>query len=160
MPALQTIRMTLTGPFKGETKLFGKYQFIKGVHEFTGNDGQVSCVARYFTRSYQVKVEDVAADEVAAKVEVEVDNEAIRVDDSDVLTDEQVEADEEDGTDPPEPNARQAEIIAAVNRVEKDKWVDLQAETPHPKTKDVQELVGDPTIKKVEIVEVIKEWLS
>lgn len=160
MPALKTIRMTLTGPYRGETKLFnGKYQFVDGITYFSGNDEQIAGVSRYFTRSYQVKVEVVTDEELkteirAAAEEAEAEKpEAVRVDDSAVISDEQED-------EPVEPNARQAEIIAAVNHIDKDEWVDLQAETPHPKTKEVQELVGDPTIKKVEIIEVIKTWLS
>ncbi len=157
---MPTIRMTLTGPFENKTKLFGKYQFVKGVHEFTGNDVQVQNVAKYFVRSYQVKVEKVEEAEVQEIEEVGEDKIAIRVDDSDVLSDEQVEADEENETDPPQPNARQVEIIAAVNRVEKDKWVDLQSETPRPTAKAIKDLTDDPTITVPEIVEVIKTWLS
>lgn len=160
MPALKKIRMTLTGPYEGKTKLLNRHQFINGVAFFTGNDTQVEGVTKYFTRSYQVDVTDATAEvEVDEVDEVEVE-EAIRVDDSDVLTDEQIEEEEEEGTDPPQPNARQAEIIAAVNCTEKDQWVDLQAKTPHPKVKDIQTLMGDPTINKNEIIEVIEIWLS
>ncbi len=159
MPALRKIRMTLTGPLKGKTKLLNRHQFTKGVALFTGTEVQIEGVAKYFTRSFQVKVTDAKA-KAEPEPKPEIDNEAIRVDDSAVLSDEQVEEADEQEDDPPEPNARQAEIIAAVNCVEKDKWVDLQAKTPHPKTKDIQELIGDPTIIKTEIVEVIKTWLS
>lgn len=130
MPALKTIRMTLTGPFEGKTKTFGnKYAFIDGVCQFAGNDEQILNVSRYFTRSYQVKTE-LVTDEAEAE------------------------------TDFPAPNVRQAEIIKAVNCVEKDKWVDLQSETPRPKVAAIKELTGDPTVTVEEIVEVIKTWLS
>lgn len=157
MSAPISIHMTLTGALKGKTKLLNRHQFVNGVARFTGTELQVEGVTKYFTRSYQVKVTQVKAKTV---VEDEVEDEAARVDDSDVLTDEQIEEIEEQETDPVEPNARQAEIIAAVNLIDKDQWVDLQAETPHPRTKEIAELTGDPTIKKAEIVEVIKTWLS
>lgn len=159
MSALRTIRMTLTGPFKGKTKLFGRYQFIDGVHEFTGSDEQIASVTKYFTRSYQVKVKEVVADEVEVEVEVD-ENEGVRIDDSDVLSDGQVDGQEEKNTDPPQPNPRQADIIAAVNGIEKTEWVDKNAKTPRPRVKDVSTLMKDPTVTKVEIVEVIKQWLS
>lgn len=159
MPVLQTIRMTLTNTLKGKTKLLNGHQFIEGMAFFTGTENQVEGVTKYFTRSFQVKVAK-AVIKAEVEVEAETDNEAIRVDDSAVLSDDEIEEQDEQEDDPPEPNARQAEIIAAVNCIEKDKWVDLQAKTPHPKTKDIQELIGDPTIIKTEIVEVIKTWLS
>ncbi len=160
MPALRTIRMTLTGPFKGVTKLFGKYQFVNGFHDFTGSDVQIENVAKYFVRSYQVKVRDVVANEVEIEEVDEVENEAIRVDDSDVLDDEQIEEQEEKDSDPEQPNARQADIIAAVNGIEKTDWVDLNAKTPRPRVKDVSVLMEDPTVAVAEIVEVIQKWLS
>lgn len=159
MSAPISIRMTLTGALKGKTKLLNRHQFVKGVALFTGSELQVEGVTKYFTRSYQVKVAQVKAKAAVEEDETE-DNEAVRVDDSDVLTDEQIEEVEEQETDPQEPNARQAEIIAAVNCIEKDQWVDLQAKTPYPRVKEIAELTGDPTIKKAEIVEVIKTWLS
>ncbi len=153
MPALRTVRMTLTGPLKGKTKLLNRHQFTRGVAHFTGTDEHIIGVTKYFTRSYQVNVVEAKAEAAVAVEEVE-DKEAIRVDDSDVLSDKQLEELEEG------PNSRQAEIIAAVNQIEKDKWVDLHAETPRPKAADVKEVVGDPTITVTEIVEVIKTWLS
>ncbi len=166
MPAPITIHMTLTGPYKGETKLFGKYQFVDGDCYFTGTDEQVKNVTRYFTTSYQVKVESVDRDKIAADIEVRGDevevteeNEAVREDNSAVLGDEEIE-DEEEAGDPPLPNLRQADIIAAVNCIEKDQWVDLKSKTPRPRVKDVAESMEDPTVSKKEIVEVIKTWLS
>ncbi len=159
MPDPITIRMTLTGALKGKTKLLNQHQFVKGVALYTGTELEVEGVTKYFTRSFQVKVADAKA-KAEPEDEPEIDNEAIRVDDSAVLSDDEIEEQDEQEDDPPEPNARQAEIIAAVNCIEKDKWVDLSAKTPHPKTKDIQELIGDPTIIKTEIVEVIKTWLS
>lgn len=155
MPAAKKIRMTLTGPFKGVTKLFGRYQFIKGICDFIGNEDQVANVAKYFTRSYQVKVKDITG-----KVDKPVDDkpvddpEAARVDNSDVVGDEQIQ------DVPEEPNPRQADIIAAVNGIEKEEWVDLKAKTPRPRVKDVSVLMEDPTVTKAEIVEVIEKWLS
>ena len=167
MSALKTIRMTLTGPFKGKTKLFGKYQFVNGICDFSGNDVQVASVTKYFVTSYQVKVKDVVANEVEIEEvevdenEVEVDeNEALRVDDSDVLTDEQIDEQDEQKSDPEEPNPRQADIIAAVNGIEKTEWVDQNAKTPRPRVKDVSVLMEDPTVTVAEIVEVIEKWLS
>ena len=61
---------------------------------------------------------------------------------------------------PEEPNPRQADIIAAVNGIEKEEWVDLKAKTPRPRVKDVSVLMEDPTVTKAEIVEVIEKWLS
>lgn len=162
MPALKTIRMTLTGPFEGVTKTFNeKYAFVDGVTYFSGNDEQILNVSRYFTRSYQVKTEVLTDEDLKAVIAEQAEKpEAVAVDDSAVISDEQIEEDEEAKTDPPEPNARQAEIIAAVNQIEKDKWVDLQSDTPRPTVKAIKELTGDPTVTVVEIVEVIKTWLS
>lgn len=157
MSAPISIRMTLTGALKGKTKLLNRHQFVEGVALFTGSELQVAGVTKYFTRSYQVKVTKVKAKAAVEEVEVETTQ---RVDDSDVLADEQIEEIEEQETDPQEPNARQAEIIAAVNCIDKDQWVDQQAKTPRPRVKDVQTLMEDPTIVVAEIVEVIEEWLS
>lgn len=147
MPAAKKIRMTLTGPFKGVTKLFGRYQFIKGICDFIGNEDQVANVAKYFTRSYRVKVKDITS-----KIDDPVDDP--EADDSGVVGDEQIQ------DVPEEPNPRQADIIAAVNGIEKEEWVDLKAKTPRPRVKDVSVLMEDPTVTKAEIVEVIEKWLS
>jgi hypothetical protein len=87
----------------------------------------------------------------------EPDNEAIRVDDSDVISDKEIE-EKEDA--PEEPNPRQADIIAAVNGIEKTEWVDQNAKTPRPRVKDVSVLMEDPTVTVAEIIEVIEKWLS
>lgn len=165
MPAPTTIRMTLTGPFEGVTILFGRYQFVDGDCYFTGTDEQVKNVTTYFTRSYQVEVVPVDRDKIAADIEVRGDevevteeNEAVREDNSAVLGDDEIE-DEEAG-DPPQPNSRQASIIAAVNCIDMDQWVDLQSKTPRPRVKDIAEAMEDPTVSQKEIVEVIKTWLS
>ncbi len=152
MSAPITIQMTLTGPFVGETKILNEIQFIDGVCLFTGSETEVEGITKYFTRSYQVEVKEVKP-ETEVEVEVE-DDEAVRVDDSDVISDEELE------DEPEEPNARQRDIIAAVNGIEKAEWVDLQAAIPHPRVKDVQVLIEDPTISKNEIIEVIEKWLS
>ena len=167
MPALRTIRMHLTGPFEGVTKLFGRYQFINGMCDFTGNDEQCGNVMRYFTQSYQVKITDPTVAEIEEnEVEVPELPEAIRVDDSAVISDEDLEAQEAaaqeeiDHPEPEQPNKRQQDIIAAVNGVEKTDWVDLTAKTPRPKVEDVRVLMEDPTVNKKEIIEVIQKWLS
>jgi len=167
MPALTTIRMTLTGPFKGVTKTFNnKYRFVDGVAYFSGNEEQIRSVSRLFTRSYQVETEVLTDEDLKAMIAEQAEEaaaekpEAVAVDNSAVISDEQIEEDEEVETDPPVPNARQAAIIAAVNCVEKDKWVDLQSDTPRPTVKAIKELTDDPTVSVVEIVEVIQEWLS
>lgn len=153
-----TVRMTLTGPYTGKTKLLNGHQFIDGVAYFQGNEIQVEGVIKYFTRSYQVKVSE-STDKQIEKDAVEPET-AIRVDDSAVLSDEQIEEAEEAEDDPKQPNARQAQIIAAVNCIEKEKWVDQHASIPRPKVKDIQALTDDPTITKAEIIEVIETWLS
>lgn len=157
MADLITIRMTLTGPFKGKTKLLNHHQFIDGVTTFTGNAIQVEGVTKYFTRSYQIEVAEVKENEIEA--EAEEDNEGVRIDDSDVLSDEDVEEADEDESDPEQPNTRQQAIIAAVNGIEREEWVDKNG-TPHPKVKDVEVLMEDPTVTKAEIIEVIEKWLS
>ena len=160
MSALITIRMTLTGALEGKTKLLNRHQFINGISEFTGNAIQIEGVTKYFTRSYQVEVNEVKAGKVEEPVVEEPDNEAARVDDSDVVSDKEIEEIEESKTDPVQPNPRQADIIAAVNGIEKTEWVDKKAKTPRPKVKDVSILMEDPTVTKSEIIEVIQIWLS
>lgn len=163
MSAPITIRMTLTGPYKGKTKKLNKIQFVRGECLFTGSKIETEGVTKYFTRSYQVDVQEVTSESIKAEAEAAKEAElaakpqAVREDD-DILGTEAENA--EAATDPPEPNPRQAEIIAAVNCVEKDNWVDLQAKTPRPKVKDIQTLTDDPTITKAEIIEVIEEWLN
>ena len=172
MSAPTTIRMTLTGCLKGKTKKFNNVLFIDGVHLFTGSPAEVIGISKYFTTSYQVEVEEVTAKSLKAEIEAkkEAEEEAKpeptkeNTDDDDDLLGEKTEAEvaemEEAKTDPPLPNERQKEIIAAVNCIEKDKWVDQQSSTPRPKVKDIQTLTDDPTISRNEIVEVIKTWLS
>jgi len=161
--------MTLTGCLKGKTKKLNKIQFINGVHLFTGSALEVEGVTKYFTKSYAVDVKEVTAKTL--KAEAEAAKEAVEAEkpeqtrentdsEDDLGTPEQVAELEEQATDPPVPNARQAEIIAAVNCIEKEKWVDQHSKTPRPKVKDIQTLTDDPTITKAEIVEVIVTWLS
>jgi len=154
MPAQKMIRMTLTGPYEGETKTINTYDFVDGVCYFLGNDEQCESVTRYFTRSFQVKSEVITDDFLRAEAEAKVDDSAVLDNTKDETKDET-----EDEDDPVQPNARQAEIIAAVNLIEKDQWVDLQSKTPRPKAKHVQELMSDPTITAAEITEVIETWL-
>jgi hypothetical protein len=166
MASPTTICMTLTGPYEGVTKIFGKYQFVDGKCLFVGSQEQCESVARYFTRSYQVKVDIVTAESLIDKAKAEKEEkeaaqeEAARVDDSDVISDEELEEKEAEQNDPTEPNSRQAAIIAAVNQIDKDQWVDKHAATPRPKVGDVAEAMDDPTVSKKEIVEVIRTWLS
>ena len=168
MSAPITIRMTLTGPFEGKTKLLNRHQFIDGVCDFTGSEEAIKGVTTYFTRSYQVEISDPAeSDQISIELKAvvtdhalandEVDNDAVKEDDS-ILGEEIVEEEDEDAIE--EPNARQASIIAAVNNIDKDKWIDLKADTPHPRIKDVAEATDDPTITKAEVIEVIETWLS
>jgi hypothetical protein len=156
MSALKTIRLTLTGPFEGTTKSFGVYNFVNGELIFTGNDQQVEGITKYFTRSYQTKVEEVDPN-AAPEPEPDPEMVAVREDDSAVMSEEQAEKEEEELD---EPNERQQEIITAVNQIEQENWVDKQSETPRPRVKDVQTIMDDPTVKAVEIVEVIQKWLS
>lgn len=151
----RTIRLTLTGPFEGQNKVLGRIQFVDGVAYFTGNGAEVQGVTKYYTASWQVKVDQLSADEVAeinAALEAEAeaeDNTAVREDDSEVL-----------GEDAPqEPNDRQAAIIAAVNNIDQEKWVEKET-NPHPKVKDVAKEMEDPTVTKDEICEAIEKWLS
>jgi len=58
------------------------------------------------------------------------------------------------------PNKRQADIIEAINATDKEDWVDKNGAVPHPRVKDVAELMDDPTVTKTEIIEVIEKWLS
>lgn len=168
MSAPITIRMTLTGPYKGQTKKLNKIQFVKGECFFTGSKSETEGVTKYFTRSYQVDVQEVTAESIKAEAEAAKEAElaakpqAVREDDDILGTEAEPENEEreEQETDPPQPNARQAEIIAAVNCIEKEKWVDQQSKTPRPKVKDIQDLTDDPTITRAEIVEVIEEWLN
>jgi len=153
---LQTIRMTLTGGLKDKTIVLNKRQFVDGVCEISVPPAQLGGLIRYFQRGYQVQISGLDTP-VQAVVEPErKDNNAIREDDSAVMTKQQ-EVDVEDGVE--KPSDRQAAIIAAVNCIDKEKWVE-QDTNPHPKVKDVATLMEDPTITKDEICEVIEKWLS
>ena len=158
---LQKIRMTLTGALKGKTIVLRRRQFVDGVHESTIPANDEVGLRKYFTTSYQVKFDNVTNEptevkEEEVKEEEVKDNKAIRVDDSDVLSDEQVE-DKEDGVDVP--NERQKAIIAAVNCIDRKDFIE-QDTNPHPKVKDVATLMDDPTVTKQEICEVLERWLS
>lgn len=165
-----TIRMTLTGSLEGKTKKLNKIQFVKGECLFTGSKQEIEGITRYFTTSYQVDVKQVTskslkAEAEAAKEAAEAEKpEGVREND-DVLNlnpDSEVETEEreEKETDPVQPNARQVEIIAAINCIQKEKWVDLESNCPRPKVGDVKEQAKDPTVTVSEIVEVIQNWLS
>ena len=164
MPAPRQIRMTMVGPLKGITKVFGKYNFVNGTCDVVGSDEQMKNVIRYFTRSYQVEVSDPNAEPVIPAPDPALV--APKVDDSKVISDEDLEAkavaeqDEKDNPEPEQPNKRQQDIIAAINGIDKADYVDLTAKTPRPKVKDVQMLMEDPTVNKNEIIEVIQKWLS
>ena len=166
MSAPITIRMTLTGSLEGKTKKLNKVQFVKGVTLFTGSKSEIEGITRYFTRSYQVDVKEVTSESLKAEAEamkeaeLAAKPEAVREDDDILGTEAENEERDEKETDPAEPNARQAEIIAAVNCIEREKWVDQQSKTPRPKVGDIQTIMEDPTVTVAEIIEVIKEWLS
>jgi hypothetical protein len=156
--------MTLTGPHKGKTKLFGKYYFVKGMCDYRGTPEQIANVTKYFVRCYQVKVTKPGEEE--ANVPEPTGEEGQNIDDSEVISDEDLEAQAKeaqekiDHPEPEQPNKRQADIIAAINGIEKEDYVDLTAKTPRPRVKDVQVLMEDPTVNKNEIIEVIEKWLS
>lgn len=171
---LQKIRMTLTGALKGQTIVLRKRKFVDGVYESMIPANDEVGLRKYFTTSYQVRFENLTnqpkeavkeeaeVEEVKEEAEVEEveekvkDNVAIRVDDSDVMSDEEIEDKEDDVATP---NNRQQAIIAAVNQIEKEKWIE-QDTNPHPKVADVASIMDDPTVSKEEIVEVIETWLS
>lgn len=155
MSAPITIRMTLTGALEGKTKLLNRHQFINGLSDFTGQKEEIEGVTRYFTRSYQVKISKPGDAEV---VEPDPALEAVKEDD-DVLGLEEKKKEVEEENKIVDPNARQQEIIAAINGIDREEWVDKHS-TPRPKVKDVSMLMEDPTVSKVEIVEVIEKWLS
>ena len=152
---LQKIRMTLTGGLEGKTIVLHRRQFTDGVFEATIPQNDVGGLKKYYTSCYQVKFENLTSEPKEEVKEVK-DNMAIRVDDSAVLTDEQVE-DKEDGIETP--NDREQAIIAAVNCIDKKDFIE-QDTNPHPKVKDVATLMDDPTVTKAEICEVIEKWLS
>lgn len=158
MAAPITIRMTLTGALKGETVVLNGYQFIKGICDFTDSQDAIQGVTTYFTRSYQVEITKPKAKAKDEEPEPNSDptTEAVGEDDE-ILA---LEGGEEDPLKDniEEPNRRQAEIIAAVNQIDSDGWVDKHT-TARPRVKDVAELMKDPTVTKREIVEVIKTWL-
>jgi len=152
----QVIRMTLTGALEGKTVVLNKRQFVDGVCEVPLPPHEVGGLIKYFTRCYQVTISGLDTP-VYEQVEPEQrDNHAIREDDSDVLTEEQ-QVDADDGVE--KPTDRQAAIIAAVNCIDTEKWVE-QDTNPHPKVRDVAKLMEDPTVTKEEICEVIEKWLS
>jgi len=124
------IRMTLTGALTGKTILLNGHQFVNGVHEFTGGPSEIDGVSTYFTRCYQVKISIPGLEKKVA------------------------------ASDRDKPSERQADIIEAVNATDKESWIDKGAAIPHPKVKDVAELMDDPTVTKAEIIEVIEKWLS
>lgn len=152
---LQRIRMTLTGGLTNQTIVLHRRQFVDGVFEATVPQNDVGGLKKYYTTCYQVRFENLTTEPVEEVKEVK-DNKAIRVDDSAVLTDEQVD-DKEDGVETP--NDREQAIIAAVNCIDKEDFIE-QDTNPHPKVKDVATLMDDPTVTKNEICEVIEKWLS
>lgn len=152
---LQVIRMTLTGGLEGKTIVLNRRQFVDGVCELALPPHEIGGLVKYFQRCYQVTISGL--DTPMTHVEPEQrDNHAIREDDSAVMTEEQ-QVDADDGVE--KPTDRQAAIIAAVNCIDMEKWVE-QDTNPHPKVKDVAKLMEDPTVTKEEICEVIEKWLS
>lgn len=131
----ETIRMTLTGPYAGKTMMLNGREFVDGIHDVTDQPEHVGSITKYYVRCYQVALSNPAVEEIP---QVEVDEEVV---------------------EPEEPNERQQAIIAAVNGIDREEWIE-QDTNPHPKVKDVATLMEDPTIKKEEILEVIEKWLS
>jgi hypothetical protein len=189
---VKTIRMTLTGPYKGKTCELNGVVFVDGIADFTGDEVDCKGISTYFIRSYQVKISEpteedqVAAEEakqeaireaaeaeeaarVAAEARLRAEQERSEAEIAEAAAKEAEaaaakEAEEAEeaakkAAELNEPNERQAAIIAAINGVEKKDWVDKHA-TAHPKVKDVQTLMEDPTVNKAEIVEVIETWLE
>lgn len=129
-----TIRMTLTGSFAGKTIVLNKTRFVNGVCDITGQLSSLGNILKYFQTCYQVEATYPGQED---PVEEPKQDEVVVVD----------------------PNQRQAAIIAAVNGIDKEEWIE-QDTNPHPKVKDVATLMEDPTVKKEEILEVIELWLS
>jgi len=153
---LQVIRMTLTGGLEGKTIVLNKRQFIDGVCELSLPPHDVGGLIKYFTRCYQVTISGLDTPVVEQVEPEKQDNYAVKEDDSHILTEEQ-KVDDEDEVE--RPTNRQAAIIAAVNCIDKEKWVE-QDTNPHPKVRDVAKLMDDPTVTKDEICEVVETWLS
>lgn len=154
---LQKIRMTLTTGLEGKTVVLRKRKFVNGVHEAVIPAKDIDGLKKYFTICYQVKFENLSVE--IKEEHKEKDNHAIKVDDSAVLGDDKKKAKKEEKEIVDEPNTRQQAIIAAVNKVEKEKWIE-QDTNPHPKVVDVSTIMADPTVTKEEICEVITKWLS
>lgn len=152
---LQKVRMTLTGPMTGKTIRLNRRLFTNGVCELSLPHDQVGGLINYFQRSYQVNVTNVGEENAPEPVK---DNKAIREDDKVINPNpNKTKKEPEDKVD--DPNPRQAAIIAAVNGIEREEWIE-QNTNPHPKVKDIATLMDDPTVTKVEICEVIEKWLS
>lgn len=128
---LQTMRMTLTGPFTGKTCELNGYQFKNGVCDVVEQPENVGNIVKYFQRCYQVNVSIPGQEVQEEQPEPEMD----------------------------EPTERQQAIIAAVNGIDKEDWIELDT-NPHPRVKDVATLMEDPAVTKDEILEVIEKWLS
>jgi hypothetical protein len=108
----------------------------------------------------KTEIKDEVEDVVEVKEETQGDDHAIRENDAVVMiADEKKEKEEAAVVDANLPNARQQAIIAAVNQIDKESWIE-QDTNPHPKVADVASIMDDPTVTKDEIVEVIEKWLS
>jgi len=129
---LKTVQMKLTGVHAGKNIVLNKRRFVNGICTIADTEDKIKSVIKYFVRSYQVEVTGPGVKSELSQPEPD---------------------------SVPKPNERQAAIIAAVNGIEKEEWVELDT-NPHPKVKDVATLMEDPTVTKTEICEVIETWLS
>ena len=145
---IKSIRMTLTGGHKGKTTTLNDCQFINGIRDITASEKDIRGIVRYFTRCYHVEVGPIPEDSDIDEPEIS------EPDDSDPTEVEEPEP----VVGPGVPNSRQAAIIAAINNIDKENWVDEAY--PRPRVADVRELCKDASIRCEEIVEVMEKWLS
>lgn len=132
--AKSTKYMVLTGGLSGKSIILNGYRFVNGICKVIAEANDIGGIFTYFERSYQVKILD-SLEEKSSEIKVEPEKEQVK------------------------PNNRQQAIIAAVNKIDKKDWVDLES-FPRPKVKDVAKEMNDPTVTKDEIIQVITKWLS
>lgn len=140
---IKSIRMTLTGGLEGKTIKLGDLQFINGIIDIVASESDVRGLVKYYTTCYHVEVGPIP--------------EAPEIEEPEGVLEEPEEAEPEVEEQSP-PNDRQAAIIAAVNSIDKENWVDEAY--PRPRVSDVRELCKDASIRCEEIVEVMEKWLS
>jgi hypothetical protein len=141
-----TIELTLPKVFLkkvGPDVVLNECRFVNGVHQHQGPRNKIVGLIRYFERSFECAVVDLALPKPKPGKKASESAPVTPVAEAPAA--------------PAQPTPKQQTIIAALEKIPQDTW---EGEPLHPSVAAVVEITKDPSITMEEVIEVIDQWLT